>query len=366
MKVIISGGGTGGHIYPAIAIANKIRKENPKADILFIGTQKGLESEIVPKAGFKIKTITVSYLKRKISYHNVKSAVMLLRGIVQARSIVKKFNPDIVIGTGGFVCGPVLFVSRYLGIKTIIHEQNVFPGLTNRILEKYVDKVAISFDDARKHFKSQDKLVLTGNPIREEFLNVQLSDATEKYKGVSSLPLVLVVGGSGGSDSVNKATIDLLKEYNNRKFQLLFVTGKNHYESVMEELKSNNNLSTVDKILPYLDDMPHALKAADIVVCSAGAITLSEVTALGKPAIIVPKAYTAENHQEFNAIALENKGAAVVIKENKLTSKNLYDSLTLILDNKTKYREMQESSKKSAVTNALETIYKEIQQLLNA
>lgn len=362
MKVIISGGGTGGHIYPAIAIADKIKKENPKAEILFIGTEKGLEADVVPKAGYKLETITVSYLKRKISIHNIKSAAMLMKGLFEARGIIKKFNPDIVIGTGGFVCGPVLFIASKMGIRTLIHEQNVYPGLTNKILGKYVDRIAISFDEAKKYFKEKGKIFVSGNPIREDFLKVDLAKANLKYKK-SDLPLILIVGGSGGSLSINNAAIELIKN-NKNSFQILLVTGKGHYNDVINRI--GNKTSNLVSIKPYLDDMPLALKACDIIVCSAGAISISEITALGKPSILIPKAYTAENHQEYNAKALEAQGSAITIKEKDLNPKLLSENVESLLTNKTKLKEMEMKSRNAAKVNALEIIYSEIIRLIKS
>jgi len=250
MRVILSGGGTGGHIYPAISIANKIKAKHPNAEILFIGTEKGMESDIVPKAGYQIKFVTVSYLRRKISLHNIKSAGMLLKGILEARRIIKDFRPDIVIGTGGFVCGPVVYMGSKLGVKTIIHEQNVFPGLTNRILDKYVDKIALSFKEAEKYFKSKNKLVVTGNPIREDFFNITEDEAKSKYKTNSDLPLVLVVGGSGGAHEINNAVIDMLKTYKPKGYRLLLVTGRRLYENTIKNV-NKSDLANNHEILPY-------------------------------------------------------------------------------------------------------------------
>lgn len=363
MRVILSGGGTGGHIYPAISIANKIKEKHPNAEILFIGTEKGMESEIVPKAGYSIKFITVSYLKRKISIHNIKSAGMLIKGILGARKIIKDFRPDIVIGTGGFVCGPVVYMASKLGIKTIIHEQNVFPGITNRILDRYVDKIALSFSDAEKYFKSKNKLVVTGNPIREEFLNITEEEAKSKYKTETNLPLVLVVGGSGGAFKINNAVVDILKTYRPKNYKLLLVTGKRLYENTIKNI-NKSDLSNNHEVVQYVNDMPYALKACDLIVCSAGAITIAEITAIGKPAILIPKAHTAENHQEYNANAMGNKGAAIVIREDELTGELLNKKIEEVLNSNDKLKAMKASSKKEGITDATDRIYKEIEKLV--
>ncbi len=364
MRVILSGGGTGGHIYPAISIANKIKEKHPNAEILFIGTEKGMESDIVPKAGYSIKFVTVSYLKRKISLHNIKSAGMLFKGILEARKIIKDFRPDIVIGTGGFVCGPVVYMASKLGIKTIIHEQNVFPGLTNRILDKYVDKIALSFKEAEKYFKSKNKLVVTGNPIRGEFFNVTEEEAKEKYGIKSNLPIVLVVGGSGGALKINNAVVEMLKLYKPKNFNVILVTGKRLYKNTIENI-NKEDLANNHEILPYINDMPYALKACDLIVCSAGAITIAEVTAVGKSAILIPKAHTAENHQEYNANAMGSKGAAVVIREDELNGEVLNRQIEKILNNKDTLKSMEAASRKEGITDAADRIYKEMESLLN-
>ncbi|AOY77428.1 undecaprenyldiphospho-muramoylpentapeptide beta-N-acetylglucosaminyltransferase [Clostridium formicaceticum] len=362
MKVIISGGGTGGHIYPAIAIANKIKEKHPKCQILFIGTSAGLESDIVPKAGYEIKTITVSYLRRKISLHNLKSAGMLLKGLWQARKIIKDFHPDVVIGTGGFVCGPVVYMASKLGIKTLIHEQNVFPGITNKILGNYVDKIAISFEEAQKYFKQKNKLVVTGNPIREEFFKVTSQEAKSRYK--SERPLVLIVGGSGGSVSINKTVIDMLVKHPKNSFEILLVTGKKHYKELMEKLSQHEEVLKYNRIIEYMEDMPYALKACDLIICSAGAITITEINAVGKPSILIPKAYTAENHQEYNARALEARGAAFVIKEEELESSRLLNKIKEVLHDSKKLQSMEKASLDASKKLATEDIYEEIRKLL--
>lgn len=361
MRFVISGGGTGGHIYPAISIANKIKEKLPSAEILFIGTEMGLESDVVPKAGYKIKHITVSYLKRKISLHNVKSGFKLMKGIFEARRILKEFKPDVVIGTGGFVCGPVLYVAASLGLKTIIHEQNVFPGLTNRILSRYVDRILLSFQEAQRYFKYPNKLVYTGNPIRDDFFLIKEEDARVQYKLDNSQAIVLVVGGSGGSAKLNNTVIEMLSINNQLNFKLIWATGKNHYDKAVKSLDEKTLKDHI--VVPYIDDMPYAVKASDIIVCSAGAITIAELTAAGKPSVLIPKAHTAENHQEYNAKAMEEKGAAIMIKENQLTGETLFNGISKIFSNNKLLEDMREASRKSAKIDATEAILREIIRL---
>ncbi|KAB3533193.1 undecaprenyldiphospho-muramoylpentapeptide beta-N-acetylglucosaminyltransferase [Alkaliphilus serpentinus] len=362
MKFVISGGGTGGHIYPAIAIANKIKHQLPSAEILFIGTKEGLESDVVPNAGYEMKHITVSYLRRSISLHNVKSGFKLMKGFFQAWRILKDFKPDVVIGTGGFVCGPVLYVaSAMMGLKTIIHEQNVFPGLTNRILSRHVDVILLSFQEASRFFRYPQKLVYTGNPIRDAFFLIEDQEAKNHYNIDSNQPIVLVVGGSGGSSKLNHAIAQLLTTSKALNYKLIWATGKNHYHKVIEAF--DDEILRNHMIIPYIDDMPYAVKAADIVVCSAGAITIAELTAAGKPSILIPKAHTAENHQEYNAKAMEEKGAAIMLKENQLSAEILDENIKKILGDSKLLESMKMASRKSAKDDAAEAILKEIIRL---
>lgn len=366
MRVILSGGGTGGHIYPALAIANKIREKFPEAEILFIGTEGSLESDLVPKAGYKIKFIPISYLKRSLAFHNLKTAGKLVAALFEARRIIRSFRPELVIGTGGFVCGPVLYVAAKMGFKTLIHEQNVFPGLTNRILASSVDRIAISFTEAEGYFKPKDKekIVLTGNPVRDEFLKVSSKDASMKYRP-DNRALVLIVGGSGGSKRLNQAAIDLLRLHSANSYRILLVTGKSHYLPVLEALKDNSDALNANSVLPYINDMPYALKACDLIICSSGAITIAEVAAVGKPSILIPKAHTAENHQEYNAKAIEAAGAAIMIRERELSGEALYEAIEKIISDKNTYSKMQEASARLAKTNALDLIFNEAIKLVD-
>ncbi len=361
MRIIISGGGTGGHIYPAITIANKIKEKHPSVEILFIGTEKGMESKIIPKAGYPIKFITVSYLQRKVSIHNVKSIAKLCKGLFEAKKIIKEFKPTIVIGTGGFVCGPVLFMASKLKIKTLIHEQNVYPGITNKILERHVDRIAISFREASRHFKNKNKLVVTGNPIRSEFLDVAEKEAKEMYS--SDKPLVLIVGGSGGASKINSAVVHMLKKYEPQHFKLILVTGKRFYDNTIKNIGLGGPARD-HEVVPYIDDMPHALKACDLIVCSAGAITIAEITAMGKPSILIPKAYTAENHQHHNANVMASRGASLLVRECELDGDILNEKIEKILNDKKLLNSMEAASKKQAIGDATDRIYNEIRKLI--
>src|SRR3712207_3524342 len=315
MRVILSGGGTGGHVYPAIAIANKIKENNPDAQILFVGTKEGIESEIVPKNGYDIEYIRVKGFKRKIDFENIKRLLMFIKSLSDSKRIIKKFKPDIVIGTGGYVSGSVVLRASKMGIKTCIHEQNSFPGITNKMLAKNVDFVMTSFEDSHKRFAKEvsSKLRLTGNPVRDDILNTSKEEARNKLGIPQDKRMILVSGGSGGSEEINDALKIALPKMIESDIAFMIATGKVYYDKFMKDY-GHLNMGENQKIVPYLDDMANNLVASDLTVCSAGAISLAEVTAVGIPAIIIPKAYTAENHQEYNAKSLEKAGGGVCIK----------------------------------------------------
>lgn len=366
MKVLITGGGTGGHIMPALAIAQKIIEKNYKNDILYVGTKNGLESELVPKEGFKFKTVKATYLERKISLKNVKTMFITIEGILQSLKIINKYKPDIVIGTGGYVCGPVVLAACLKGIPSLIHEQNVFPGITNKILSKFITKIAISFSDSEKYFKYKDKLVLTGNPVRNEIINYNRKKSREKFGIRNNEIFIYSFGGSGGQKSLNDAMIEVIKNNkNNKKIKILHVTGKRLYNEFLSDLK-NSNIITLPpniEILEYMYDAPSALAASDLVIGSSGAITIAEITAIGIPSILIPKAYTAENHQEYNARALEKKGAAKVLLEKEITGEKLEFTINSIINDNEVLKKMSINSKKLGKVNAKDKIYNTIVEL---
>ena len=364
MRVLISGGGTGGHVYPAIAIANKIKEENPDVEILFVGTKAGIESEIVPKYGYNLATVTVQGFRRKIDLENVKRVFKLFKGLEESRKVVKKFKPDVVIGTGGYVSGPVLFNSSLNKIPTIIHEQNSFPGVTNKILSKMVTKVLTSFEDSHKRFSPdvQHKLFLTGNPVRKEILTTRKSTARRKLGISEDKKMVLCYGGSGGSRKINDAMKTVIRNLVDEDIAFIYATGKNYYDGFAEDIK-DLNIKPYQKVVPYLDDMANALAACDIVIGSAGAISLAEITAMGKPSIIIPKAYTAENHQEYNARSIQNSGAGVAILEKELTPKYLNETVFRLLGDREALIEMENASRSIGKPDALNLIYKEVMEV---
>lgn len=279
MKIVLSGGGTGGHIYPALAIAREIKKINPKATFLYIGTEKGLEKDLVAREGLDFRAIEITGFKRSLSMENVKTIMRFLKGVSKSKKILKEFKPDVVIGTGGYVCGPVVYAASKLKIPTIIHEQNSVPGLTNKFLSKYVNKVAISFEESA-HFFPKEKVVLTGNPRGSEVVSHIGSRAIESLGVKPSLPVVLIFGGSRGARSINEAVLKNIEILKDKPYQIIYITGEVHYQSVKEELDLVGTPANLI-VKPFIHNMPEILPSIDLVVSRAGATTLAELTALG-------------------------------------------------------------------------------------
>lgn len=348
MRLIISGGGTGGHIYPALTIARAISSME-KSEILFVGTSEGLEADIIPKEGFAFDTIDVRGLERKLSFRNIVTVFKTAASLWQARRILGRFKPDIVIGTGGYVCGPVLLAASLMGIPTLIQEQNVIPGITNKLLGRFVDKIAVGYGDAAKYFANPEKIIETGNPIRQEVLLASKEQGQDALKLDEGKITILVAGGSRGARSINNAMLEVHHYFSgNKNVQILHVTGQSEYNSIVDNFRQIGiELGKAGNIIikPYLYNMPQALAAADIAIFRAGAIGLAELTARGIPSILIPYPHAAENHQEFNARVLERQGAAVVIRDAELTGKKLIEELNKLLDNQDKMRSMAAASK---------------------
>ncbi|MBQ7140110.1 MAG: undecaprenyldiphospho-muramoylpentapeptide beta-N-acetylglucosaminyltransferase [Bacilli bacterium] len=358
MRTIVCGGGTGGHIYPALAIINKIREEEPNSDILYIGTHNRMEKDIIPKYNISYMPLRMYGLKRSLSLSNIKTAYYYLNSIKRAKKVIKDFNPDIVIGVGGYITAPVIQAAKKLGHKTLIHEQNSIPGLSNRHLIKYADKIAISFESSKKYFKDQDKIVYTGNPCGDNALKSKKID--KKELGLTKeKKLVLIVMGSLGSLKVNEKITKMLPMFNDRDYEVLFVTGKEYYEEIKENVKCPNNV----KIVPYIENMTRVMKATDLMVSRAGASTMSEIMSLEIPTIFIPSPYVTDNHQFKNASDLVNKGAALLVEEKELDSDKLVRTIDNILRDKIKYNKLKENLKGIGVKNSSDKIYRIIKNL---
>lgn len=363
MKAIISGGGTAGHINPALAAAGRLAKEHG-AEILFIGTERGLESTLVPKAGWPIRYIEVDGLIRRLTLKNLAVLCRFIRAIHDAKKILRAYQPDVVIGTGGYVCAPVLFAAHSLKIPTVIHEQNVIPGVTVKLAAGIADCICISFPETTRYLKptAAVKCILTGNPIREELLLADKA-AARKQLGLDSRPFVVAFGGSLGAKRLNETVTELLNTEDVSRFQFMLGTGQRFFEKVKQEIHTQNDSV---QILPYIDQMDLVMAAADVVIGRAGALTVSELSALGKPAVLIPSPNVAHDHQTYNAKSAEDAGAAVMIPEQALSAQRLYAAVTEILDDPARASLMSAKAKKIGITDGAKRICDAAVSLISA
>jgi len=355
MRLTIGGGGTGGHVYPALALARYVLKQDEEAQILFVGTERGLESRIVPVAGFKLFTITARGYQRGLRQAGP-LAKAFFSGFAQAREILRDFNPDLVLGMGGYVSAPVVMAAVLDRRPTVIHEQNAIPGLANRILAPLVSRVCISFEQSGSLFSRLSRVALTGNPRASEAVAASGSEGMKRLKLDSGLNTVVVYGGSLGALKINKVVTGYIKSgWLPPNLQLVYITGERYYRDVAGEL---GMLPKNLRLLPYLDDIPSALAAADLVITRSGATTLAEITALGVPAILIPSPNVVNNHQFFNARLLADAGAALLIEENEFSPSRLKRELDHMFHDRRAREKMAGSSRKMGVPDAAERLYR--------
>lgn len=359
MKVIISAGGTGGHIYPALAVINKIKAKENNSDILFIGTHNRMEKDIIPSHNIAYQELTLTGFERKLTFKNFKTIIYFFKAIKQAKKIIREFKPDIVIGFGGYVTGPVIYAAHKLGYKTLIHEQNSILGLANRFLIKYANLMAISFPDTINYINDDQKAVFTGNPSGENAYKTNKLDKTSL--GFSKQKkLVLMVMGSLGSEVINNKMKLMLQLFNNKEYEVLYLTGKNYYESFID-LKLTSNI----KILPYIDNLPSLMKSADLMISRAGATIISEIIALNIPTILIPSPYVADNHQLKNALDLESKASALIIEEAELKGDILVRTIDKLLADENKYQEIKNNLKRLMIKDSATKIYELANKLIS-
>lgn len=367
MKILFATGGTAGHINPALAVASYIREKYPDSEILFVGTADHMESRLVPNAGFDFKTIKISGFRRsfapKAIAHNIKTVCQLVTSNSACKKIIKDFKPDVAVGFGGYVSGPVLQTAVSMHIPTCIHEQNAYPGITNKTLAKEVDKVMLTVEDAKKHLEPKNEVVVTGLPVRGELLKAR-KDISRKELGIpNGKYLVLSFGGSLGAKPLNDAMFDILLESaNNDKYYHIHSVGTNGGE-FLEKFKEKGFVDGKKglvkgnvEVRQYIDDMDTCMSGADLVIGRAGASSLSEIEALGKASILIPSPYVAENHQFHNAMALVNRGAGSIIEEKDLTTASLKEAIDSMLSNPAKLIQIEENAKNMAITDARERI----------
>src|SRR5690554_5617729 len=363
-RAIISGGGSGGHIFPAIAIANRIKKEFPDADILFIGAEGKMEMTKVPEAGYKIEGLWISGLQRRLTLKNLTLPFKLLNSLLKARRIIKSFNPDVVIGVGGYASAPTLKMASMLKIPTIVQEQNSFPGKTNKMLAKSVTKICVAYENLDRFFP-KDKIVLTGNPVRTKVVQID----GLKEKGLAHFGLeenkktVLVVGGSLGAKTLNESLIGNVSLLQKKNIQVIWQSGSYQFEEMKKRFSEIDRKGIV--LTESINEMELAYAAADVIVSRAGAIAISELCIIGKPIVLVPSPNVAEDHQTKNAMALVKDNAALLVKDAEARSV-LVDELLTLISNEEKQNQLSENIKKKAISNADERILEVIKRIVKA
>lgn len=359
VNIILSGGGTGGHIYPAIAIANELKARYPHANFLFVGAKDKMEMEKIPEAGYNIKGLWISGIQRKYILKNLSFPFKLISSLSKAYQIIKEFKPDIAIGTGGFASGPTLYVASSRKIKTLIQEQNSYPGITNKLLAKRVDKICVAYAGLERFFPS-DKIVKTGNPVRQDLLEIDGKDAeAKKYFNLNSdKKTLLVVGGSLGARALNNLIEKHIDWLVSKNLQVIWQTGKLYYE----EFKKYDSLDGI-QTHAFLNRMDLTYAAADFIISRAGAGSISELCIVGKPVIFIPSPNVAEDHQTKNALAVVNQNAALLLKESELSE--FQSNIEALLENEELQQTLSKNIKKLALPNATKDIVEEIIKLIN-
>lgn len=363
MKILFAAGGTGGHINPALAVAGEIAERYPDADILFVGTKDKMEAKLVPQAGFAFRTIKISGFQRKISIENIirniKTIIYLLFCSFSVKKILKEFKPDVVVGFGGYVSGPVVRTAAKMGIPTAIHEQNAYPGITNKTLAKIVDRVMLTAEEAGKYMQCKNPPAVTGLPVRGEMLKADRDISRAELGIKDGQKLVLSMGGSLGAMTINNAMVDLIGEYAKDE-SLYFIHAMGQYGLWVPEKLKEKGVDTQSapnvEIREYISDMHRCMSAADVVICRAGASSLSEIQALGKASILIPSPNVAENHQYHNGMALVNKGAALLIEEKDLTKEKMAELFVSLVKDDENRHAIESSAKAMAVADAKEKI----------
>lgn len=361
MRLILSGGGTGGHIYPALAIADEVKRVFPKAEILYVGTEKGMEKDIVSKAGYPFRAVDISGIDRSSMLKASRSLIKFPKSFFQAFSIIKEFKPDVVLGTGGYVSFPVVLAGTFFNCKTMIHEQNVFPGLANRNLASRVDYVFLTFEETKKYLRGRNVKV-TGLPVRQEIMEVKREKALHDLELEDKFTLV-AFGGSRGAMSINNAMLEVVQRYkDDENIQIIWITGHTGYEEIKEKLKQNidDKMKLTLRLFPYMYNIEEALAVAHLAVCRAGASTLCELAILGLPAILIPYPYAAEGHQEKNARSLKEKKAAEMVIDEYLDGDTLYNKIEYLRCNPHLLAEMRSNLLKEAKPHALKDIVETI------
>ncbi len=367
MRVIISAAGTGGHINPGIAIANKIKEHEPDSEIVFFGTERGLENDLVPRAGYQLKTIEAYGIQPKPSFTNFKNIIKTMNSRKVVKKFIDEFKPDVVIGTGGYICGPVFAAANARKVPTFLHESNAYPGRAVKMFAKKAKKVFVGFEAAKE--KLEGKCIFTGTPTKFNMENMMKLDKTKckeelnlTYE-IQNKKVIFVTGGSQGARKFNQVVIDMVKKYKSEDFFVVIATGLKNYEETLESIKGQE-LDKYLRIVDYVYDMDKMYKASDLLITRAGALTVTEISIARRPAILIPLPYAAENHQLYNAKMLENAKAGIVIEESVLNEDLLYDKIISVMSDEEKLKQMGENAAKLYLPNVEERIYKEIKDIV--
>ena len=357
MRVVISAGGTGGHIYPALAIINKIKKEEPNSEFIYIGTHNRMEKDLIPTLGIPYEEVEITGFVRKLSLDNFKTLARFFKARKKCLSIIRDFNPDVVIGTGGYVTAPVIWAAHKLGCKTFIHEQNSVVGLSNKYLTKYVDRIGVSFESTLKEFP-RDKVSLTGNPCSEKAIVTPCADKSD-FGLTDGKKLVLIVMGSLGSKTVNEKMVEIVYGFRSKDYEVLFVTGNDYFDKLKMQRFPDNV-----KVVPFIENLPSIMKCTDLMVSRAGASTMSEIMALGIPTIFIPSPYVTNNHQYKNAMDLVSRDAAFILEEKDLEKTSFIHMIDDILENEEKYNEVKSNVSKLGISDSSSRIYDILKEMI--
>lgn len=361
MRLMVSGGGTGGHIYPALALIKALKKREPDSEVMYVGSERGLESSIVPAKGIPFQSTRIQGFKRSLSLENFKTLYLFLKSVHSAKKMIREFKPDVVVGTGGYVSGAVVYAAARLHVPTMIHEQNSVVGITNRFLSRYVDRIAYVFDAALDQLPAS-KMVKTGNPRAQEAAEVVSHFSWSAYGLQDDVPTLLIFGGSQGALKINSATVEAIPTFNDRDYQVVFVTGQKRYDGVMAELKG---VTVADNVVikPYIGNMPEVLPKVAAIVGRAGATSLAEITADGIPSILIPSPYVTANHQMKNAQSLASVGAAEIITEPDLTGAELIAKADQLMTDDALRQDMAAASKQLGVPDAADRVLDVVESL---
>ncbi len=366
MKVVIAAAGTAGHINPGLAIAKKIQEEQKDAKIVFIGTTRGLENDLVPRAGYELKTIDAYGLSKQLSIENIKKMIKTIKGFGEAKNILKELKPDIVIGTGGYICGATISAAHHLKIPTLLHESNAFPGKAVKLLARKTDTILVSFEVAMERIKHAKNVVYTGTPVKikkQDYSKQQKTEMIRKIGLSETMPIILVFGGSQGARRINHAIMEIIKNGSNEQYQVIWATGPKQYDIIKEQLeneqKNINHIKNM-KILPYIYNMEEIMNIVDVIVARSGAMTITEISNLGKPSILIPLPNVSHDHQLYNAKVLEKVKAANIILDNELNGEKLDKNIKEIALDKETCQEMGKNALKISTNHVENKIYEQI------